>query len=363
MKKVPLGELAKPKQWGALSKSEMSESGHPVYGANGVIGYHSGYTHENPTLLIGCRGTIGAIHISVPRAFVTSNAMALDNLDTSRVSLHYLAEFLAWRGLADVTSGSSQPQLTRQNLVGVEIPLPSLDDQNRVTAILQHAEALSNKHSQILAHLDALILAIFHDMFGQRSDPLVRLKSLVDSNDRMNYGVVQPGDDVENGVPLIRVSNLVEGRVDRSNLKCISPSIESQYRRSRIKGTEILVSSVGSIGNVSTVGPADVGSNLARAITRVPITDAVKRYYVASYLRTDVPQRYFTRELRTVAQPTLNVKQLAATEIPLPPVELQRAYVARAEQVAAERTAVLAAQDAGAELFASLQSRAFRGEL
>ena len=126
----------------------MVLDGYPVYGANGVIGYATEFTHDQPTIVIGCRGTIGAVHITAPRSFVTGNAMALDGLDTTRVDQRYLARFLEWRGLSDVTSGSSQPQLTRQNLITVEVPLPSLSEQQRVAMILDGADTIRAKRRQ-----------------------------------------------------------------------------------------------------------------------------------------------------------------------------------------------------------------------
>src|SRR5690606_16136400 len=97
---------------------------------------------------------------------VTGNAMALDDLDTTRVDQGYLARFLEWRGLSDVTSGSSQPQLTRQNLITVEVPLPSLSEQRRVATLLDGADAIQAKRRQLVAHLNSLESAIFRDMFG-----------------------------------------------------------------------------------------------------------------------------------------------------------------------------------------------------
>ena len=74
-------------------------------------------------------------------------------------------------------------------------------------------------------------------------------------------------------------------------------------------------------------------------------------------------QRYFVNELRTVSQPTLNIKQIAETTVVLPPIPLQREFshrVAAVEKLKAAHRASLAELDA---LFASLQHRAFRGEL
>lgn len=260
-------------------------------------------------------------------------------------------------------TGASYPAISDRIVKESPVPLPPLPEQRRIAAILDHADALRAKRRQVLAHFDGLTQSIFHDMFSADRYPSRPLEQVADPDDRINYGVVQPGDETPDGVPLIRVSDMVRGRIDRTNLKRISPTIEASYQRSRIRGNEILVSSVGSIGAVSVVGPADVGSNIARAITRVPVSDEVLRTYVAAYLRTPTPQHYFIAELRTVAQPTLNVGQLAATLIPLPPVTLQAEFRRRLQRVEelihTVRTCILADD----ELFASLQARAFDGRL
>jgi type I restriction enzyme S subunit len=76
----------------------------------------------------------------------------------------------------------------------------------------------------------------------------IALASLIREDDTINYGVVQPGDDHDEGIPLVRVGDLIEGKVRHSELKRIAPAIEAAYKRSRLRGDEILVSCVGSIG-------------------------------------------------------------------------------------------------------------------
>ena len=59
-------DICKPKQWKTISAEMLQEEGYPVYGANGVIGYYSEYNHENPTLLVTCRGaTCGSLNIQL----------------------------------------------------------------------------------------------------------------------------------------------------------------------------------------------------------------------------------------------------------------------------------------------------------
>ncbi|MGX5692239.1 restriction endonuclease subunit S [Dermacoccus abyssi] len=360
---VPLQELCRPRQWRALPARDLLDAGYPVYGANGVIGYYHTFTHRDPVIAVGCRGTIGSVHITRSESFVTSNSMALDELKEDRVDLGFLAHFLQFRGFKDVVSGSSQPQLTRQGISKVAVPLPPLDEQRRIAAILDQADAVRTRRKNAAELLASLPGVMFQKLVPQDRASQVPLREFVSQGDRLNYGVVQPGKEFPGGVPLIRVSDMRSGGVDRSGLKLIDPAIEENYRRSRINGTEILVSCVGTIGRVATVGRRDIGSNIPRAITRVPIADDVMRNYVAAALQAPEVQRYLTRQVRTVAQPTLNVRDLA--EAPIPAVsgeEMTR--VANFGDFCKERLGVLRrAMIQDDALFATLQARAFKGGL
>ena len=163
---LPLYELCRPRQWKTIASSKLLESGYPVYGANGIIGYYSAFTHENPTLMITCRGaTCGNLHISRPKSYINGNAMALDNLDESQVFLKYLYYYLKSRGFSDVISGSAQPQITGQGLKKVEIPLPPLAEQKRIAAILDKADAIRQKRKQAIDLADEFLRSVFLDMF------------------------------------------------------------------------------------------------------------------------------------------------------------------------------------------------------
>lgn len=265
-------------------------------------------------------------------------------------------------------TGQSYPAVSDRIVRESMIPAPPIEVQRRIVQVLDHVDALRAKRREAIRLLDDLIQSIFLDMFGDpRVNPhgfVVRaLSEIVDAEDRINYGVVQPGDNYESGIPLVRVSDLVDGGVDRSRIKRIDPAIESRYRRSRIKGNEILVGCVGSIGQISLVGTNDIGSNIARAVARIPISSAPFRVYLAEHLRTKSVQNYFERELRTVAQPTLNIKQLAQTKVMVPASGLQTDFMVRVDAIRLQRRHQSAYRSSLDELFASLQHRAFIGEL
>lgn len=267
-----------------------------------------------------------------------------------------------------INKAVNQASVSISNLKTIPVRIPPLAEQKRIAEVLDQAEAVRAKRRAALVQFNPLTQSVFFDLFGDpttnsRRWPTKALAALVRNDDTINYGVVQPGDDLDDGVPLIRVGDLLDGRINHSSLKRISPTIEAKHKRSRLRGDEVLVSCVGSIGIVALADESVAGFNIARAVARIPLSDAVSRLFIAAYLRTDFVQRYFTNELRTVSQPTLNIKQISETPVLLPPLELQCEFdrrVAAVDNLKATHQASLSEMDA---LFASLQHRAFQGEL
>jgi type I restriction enzyme, S subunit len=278
---------------------------------------------------------------------------------------HILGSKDVYAKFAQLAGGATVKNLNIDLVEGVEVALPPLNEQRRIAAILDQVEALRRKRQEALERLNHLPSAILEEFLDDKNTVTVqRLDELIRRGDRINYGVVQPGPEEEQGIPLIRVENVVDEDFSRPNLKQISPQIEAKYSRSRLQGDEILVACVGSIGAVALAQPDQRGFNIARAVSRIPI-DPLKadRIFVAEYLRRPKTQHYFKSETRTVAQPTLNIKQLCETRLPVPPLSVQRMFAGRVvaiDKLKAHHRAHLAKLDA---LFASLQHRAFRGEL
>lgn len=163
---IKLTDICNPKQWKTISGKNLKSDGYPVYGANGVIGYYNLYTHEYPTLMIGCRGTCGTLNISVPNSYINGNAMALDDLNQELIDIKYLFYYLSFRGFKDIISGSSQPQITRTALSKVDIPLIPMPLQMKIVNILDKSQELINKRKSQIEALDELIKNVFYDMFG-----------------------------------------------------------------------------------------------------------------------------------------------------------------------------------------------------
>ena len=287
----------------------------------------------------------------------------------SKVDRGYLFYFLRQDEIvnkaASLATGINLPRISPRLLETFEVPLPPIDEQRRIVAILDQADSVRRKRRDALDQLNRLPSSIMDKLLIE-SDVATekRLDELVRAQDRINYGVVQPGPEVEHGVPLVRVENVVDGDFSPLALKHISLQIEAQYTRSRLRGDEILVACVGSIGAVALAQPSYKGFNIARAVARFTI-DPLKAYiiFVDDYLRQPKTQAYFKTETRAVAQPTLIIKQLSETPVSILSLAEQHLFaihIAEIEKLKTQHRAHLTKLDA---LFASLQDNAFAREL
>lgn len=268
-----------------------------------------------------------------------------------------------------LVTGSAQKNFGPSHLKSLSINLPPLDEQKRIAAILDQADDLRRKRKQALDRLNQLGQAIFYEMFGDPAVnpmgwPVVPLGDLVPPGDKINYGVVQPGEEVKIGVPLVRVGDLLSGFIDPRKVKQIDPAIEANYRRSRLNGDEILIGCVGSIGAVALAHSGLKGANIARAVARVSVNPRkAVRAFVAEQIKSPFVQNYFSAETRTVAQPTLNIGLIVETPVVLPPIEKQAHFAGMIGEIGQSLKSAIDHGELENALFSSLQHRAFRGEL
>ena len=129
------------------------------------------------------------------------------------------------------------------------------------------------------------------------------------------------------GVPIVRVNNFAGNSLDLTSVLCVEPSIEAQYRRSRPRRGDVLITLVGSIGQVAIAPPEIEGWNLARAVGLIPTADEHHSKWIALSLRAPASQAFMHRNANTTVQTTFNLKDLAQLPIPYPAREVREAIL------------------------------------
>lgn len=318
------------------------------------------------TLFVAMYGSIGKLGIAA-REFATSQAIAFAKPKTSLVDTRYLFHFLLAQRprLMARGRGGTQMNISQGDLKAWPIPLVPLEEQRRIVEILDAADAIYSKRRALLAHLDALAEACFHQTFAG-----VRATVTVESvAQRMRTGPF--GSDllhsefVDSGISVLGLDNVVANEFRWAQRRYITPEKYQSLQRYKVEPGDVLVSIMGTTGRCVVVP-----DNIPVAInTKHICATTVERHKVepeflrASFLWHPDSRAYLRRQTKGAVMDGLNMGIIKAMPIPLPPIADQRAFADKVAKIDAQRAIakrVLAADD---ELFASLQSRAFSGKL
>ncbi len=340
-----LCEVCNPKQWKTISADMLTETGYPVYGANGIIGYYTNYNHEQPTILITCRGaTCGTLNICEPFSYVNGNAMALDNL-SEEINIQYLYYYLLSRGLSDVITGSAQPQIVRQSLEKVKVIYPPLDEQRKIAEVLDEVSDLIAKRRQQLDKLDELVKSRFIEMFGDPvQNPLGWTKrpllGMGYCKNGMNFHTGDSGIEMYClGVGDFKDHSVIDGT---DCLPTVSlneaPPEESMLR----DGDIVFVRSNGNkalVGRCLVVYPHSTPTTYSGFCIRYRLTsDDVNTTYLLRVLKTDSMRKMMAGRGANIQN--LNQQILATLNVPIPPKKLQEEFASFVAQTDKSKLAV-----------------------
>lgn len=315
----------------------------------------------------------GSIGISPTDSLVSPMYTAF-RVDEERIDPNYLLGFLkSPRALAEYSmlgtgSAERRKSIPFRRLAELAIPLPPLFEQQRIATILGCADALRAKRREALGQLTELRQSIFLDIFGDptrnpKKWPLIKCGEICT---RTTVGVVvKPASYYQDsGIPALRSLNIRKNQVVMDNFVYISAeSNEGKLAKSRIWHKDIAIVRSGQPGTAAVV-PVDLnGANAIDILIATPDPAQVESEYLATYLNSEGGRRMVLGESRGQIQQHLNVKSLKSAPIPLPPLSLQRNFVAAINQFESVEFRYRSSLVELDSLFASLQSRAFRGEL
>ena len=147
------------------------------------------------------------------------------------------------------------------------------------------------------------------------------IDELLEHPKAISVGVMYPGSDSDGGVPLIKVSDVKSGAIASRPSFCISNKVDEEYKRTRLNGSELLLTLVGNPGDCVIVTDEMCGWNVARALAVIRLKDTQLRSWIRYVLASKPAQHLIEARLNTTVQKTLNLKDVREIGIPIPPRE------------------------------------------
>lgn len=269
-------------------------------------------------------------------------------------------------------SGATREAITKAAIAEFRIPVPPISDQRRIAAILDEADALRAKRRAALAQLDEMARAIFVEMFGD-----VRLNTLGWESTQVLGDVAEVASGITKGrklpavpvrsVPYLAVANVQDRALDLTKTKQIDAS-EDEIARYRLQPNDLVLTEGGDPDKLGrgvlwrSELPECIHQN---HIFRVRLTEnAIHPLFLNWLVGSEHGKAYFLRSAKqTTGIASINMSQLRAFPLRVPPFPLQETFAKRLGQLA--RLRLMAERSAATldSLFASLQHRAFTGEL
>lgn len=320
------------------------------------------------SVLLSSRAPIGHVAINtVPMATNQGfkSLVPVDDLD-AKFLYHWLRANRAH--LESLGNGATFKELSKRTTEQVRIPLPAIAEQRRIAAILDHADSLRAKRRQVLAHLDALPQAIFRQMFAGEPGALATLGDVVPTieNGKSPTCETRPAAPDEWGV--LKLGAVTYGRFEANENKAYLGDVSSMTGNEVQRGDVLMTrkNTRDLVGAVAVVPDVRARLLLPDLIFRLKLDPArLDTLYFHAMMSTPTT-RASVRNLSSgsaASMPNISKTRLRALEIPVPPMSAQQAFAERVRSIATRREIAVQALASADELFASLQSRAFRGEL
>ena len=217
------------------------------------------------------------------------------------------------------SAGSLSPRVKWEHLKNYEFELPDKSKQSRLARLLWAVEDARKAYQTLIQRSEELVKSQFIEIITPllEAGKTVRLDDLVEDDRPITYGILKPGTGCPGGVPVIKVKDMRDGVIDQSDLLLTTPELDYQYRRSRLRAGDLLISIRGSVGRMAEVPENLENANITQDTARLTLKPECNKVYVRGVLESEPLQRDMERNIRGVAVKGINIGYLRELGIPI----------------------------------------------
>ena len=317
-----LGEeqlLSVSEYYGVKPRGEVIEEGEFLSRAESLIGYKKCQKNDlvmNIMLAWKCGLGVSKYDGIVSPAY----SVFRFNGNASPDYMHYLLRTDTYTGHFKTRSTGvidSRLRLYPESFSDVSLVLPSINEQEKIVAFLDHEtakiDALIEKQQRLIELLKEKRQAVISHAVTKGLNPnapmkdsgvewlgevpahwgVCRLKHAIKSGSSISYGIVQPGEPLDEGVPFVQTTNMSRGSFGIDDLQKTTKEIAAAYPRSTLEGGEVILGIRASIGAAYVVPESLKGVNLSRGVARITPGMSLLSSYLVLFFGTDAVSRYW----------------------------------------------------------------------
>ena len=307
---------------------------YPVLGSNGIIGYHNKSLIKGPGIVIGRKGTIGAIN------WIDSDFWPIDTTFYVKiiadVDLKWLFHSLNYLNLPKLGLSDVVPGLKRELVYGLKLLCPTLPEQKEIAEVLSTVDQAIEKVGEAIERTQRLKKGLMQELLtkgiGHKEFKITKIGKMprewntvvLSDIAKVRYGLGQPPSIDINGTPMIRATNIKNGQIYREGLIYINPKEVPPERNAHLHEGEIIVVRSGAYtGDIGLITKEWEGAVAGYDLILSPKGSVNSQFLVYYLLSPVIQRRYFSGLKVRSAQPHLNSSQVERTPIHLPPLSEQ----------------------------------------
>lgn len=286
------------------------------------------------TIVVAMYGATAA-QVGILKIESTSNQAVCGILPNDRFVPEFLFYWFTYIKdfLASQAQGGAQPNISQVKIKNLTTPIPPLSEQKDIVEYLDSSFAKIDKLKENAAKNLEEAKALFQSALKDALEPKEgweekTMDEIVDINTPISYGIVQPGDDVPDGIPVVRPVDLIAKNISlNDNIKRTAKENSESYKRTILNGKEILMCVRGTTGIVSLTDETLKNCNVTRGIVPLKITDETLRLFVYYTIIAPVASEYIQHNTKGAALKQINIADVKKIPVALPSPQEQQSIV------------------------------------
>lgn len=327
------------------------------------------------TVLLSFKLSIGKVAVADIDTYTNEAIAALPILNPKKLSRDFL--FWTLRSIRldeEVDVAAKGKTLNKAKLERLTIPLPPLDEQKRIAAVLDKADALRRQRQESLKLTEKLLQSVFIDMFVRNPDAADWTSRSVEWMAKDAKGSMRTGpfgsqllhsEFVDSGIAVLGIDNAVKNRFEWGQPRFVTPEKYQGLKRYKVFPGDLIITIMGTLGRCAIV-PDDIPESINTKHLCCITLDHKKclpEFLHAAFLNHPEVFRQLGVRTKGAVMPGLNMGIIKDLVLPMPPIELQEEFKRVVAICATTRADLEDSQEAAEALFGSIQQRAFQGEL
>lgn len=355
---APLGEAIELAYGKSLPKGKRVSNGKvPVYGSNGIAGWHDTAVTNEPTVIVGRKGSAGAVQYVEGPCYPIDTTYFIRVRTGFQFDIKFLFYLLRQLDLSRLKTATGVPGLTREDAYRELIPVPPLTEQRRIVDILSRAEGIVRLRREAQKKAAEIISALFLDMFGDPATnpkgwPVVQLGAHIEIP-----SVVRTPDLNKEADKLCIGADSIESNTGKLISRPLVRDVVPKSGKYQFATGDVLYSKIRPYLAKATL--ADCNGFCSADMYPLRCRPDVRANFLLWLLLSRAFTAYATAESVRAQMPKLNREALFAYQFPIPPIAVQKEF----ERLVADICSIQSQQNGAIEkseaTFNALLSQAF----